>query len=79
MKLEKNLAVQVHRDARCLLPGRIEFEGCRPSKNAAWLDELAASVVKDSKGSKRMVMSGKMLVELAEAVMAAADELLEIR
>lgn len=73
------LTVQVHRDARCLLPSRVEFESCRPSKNAAWLDELASGIVKGPKASKSISMSGKMLIELAEAIMAAADELLEIR
>ena len=72
-------APEVHRDARCLLPGNAEFQGCHTATSPRWLNKLVIDVVDDDKMAGRKMMTGKTIVELAKGIKDKAEDLVHVR
>ena len=73
-------APEVHRDARCLLPGRAEFQRCETATSPRWLNALIIDVVDDDdEMTGRKVITGTTIVEIAKGIKQKAEELLHVR
>ena len=68
--------VEVHREARCILPGHREFGRCVLNKTPTWLNEAVIAVLNAGKGSS---ITGEMVVDLAMAIKERGRELVGAR
>lgn len=68
--------IEIHRDACCVLPAKLEFGLCKLQYTPDWLNGIVGEMLDLSAGGS---VDGKRVVQIAKSIMERVDELAEDR